>query len=120
MEVGKTIPGSSLLQTEQMIEKSTSIKTRSNNHEHKQRVELTEELTLHKDQLASIVDGLNSFLEPAETSIKYELHEKLDRYYVTIVDKDTDEIIKEIPPKKMLDVYASIAELMGFIVDRKI
>lgn len=120
MEVGKMIAGSSIIQTEQMMEKSTTIKARSNNHEQKQRIKLTEETTLNKDQLASIVDGLNSFLEPTDTSIKYELHEKLDRYYVTIVDKDTDEIIKEIPPKKMLDVYASIAELMGFIVDKKI
>ncbi len=49
-----------------------------------------------------LVDGLNSFLEPYDTSIRYEFHEKLDRYYVTIVDSQTDEVVKEIPPKKII------------------
>lgn len=54
------------------------------------------------------------------TSIKFELHDKLDRYYVSVIDKNTDEVIKEIPPKKMLDMYAAMAEFMGFIVDEKV
>ncbi|MFD2655539.1 flagellar protein FlaG [Gracilibacillus thailandensis] len=121
MEVGKMITGSPLMQqTESTLELSTSARERSNNHEQTKQQLLNGNGELNKDQLQSMVDGLNSFLEPSNTSIRYELHDKLDRYYVTIVDRDTEEVVKEIPPKKMLDVYASMAELMGFIVDEKI
>ncbi|RPF54362.1 flagellar protein FlaG [Aquisalibacillus elongatus] len=80
--------------------------------------ETSEELS--KERAKELVDGLNEFLEPMDTSLKYEFHDKLDRYYVSIVDQNTDEVIKEIPPKKMLDVYAAMAEFMGFIVDERI
>nr|WP_289037040.1 flagellar protein FlaG [uncultured Allobacillus sp.] len=73
-----------------------------------------------KEEAAELVKGLNDFIEPMHTSIKFELHDKLDRYYVSVIDKNTDEVIKEIPPKKMLDMYAAMAEFMGFIVDEKV
>ncbi|MGN8648391.1 flagellar protein FlaG [Gracilibacillus sp. HCP3S3_G5_1] len=121
MEVGKMITGSPLVQqTNSTLELSTSARERSNNHEQTKQQLLNGNVELNKDQLQSMVEGLNSFLEPSNTGIRYEFHDKLDRYYVTIIDRNTEEVVKEIPPKKMLDVYASMAELMGFIVDEKI
>src|SRR5699024_4597629 len=49
-----------------------------------------------------------------------KLHEEIERYFVSVVNPETDEIIREIPPKKMLDMYAKMAEYMGFLVDEKI
>ena len=82
--------------------------------------ELDDREPVSKEKAMEFVKGLNEFIEPMQTSIKFELHDKLDRYYVSVVDKNTDEVIKEIPPKKMLDVYAAMAEFMGFIVDEKV
>lgn len=74
----------------------------------------------NKEQLEDIVNSLNDFLNPVRTSLKFELHEKLKEYYVTVVDDKTNEVVKEIPPKKMLDLYAAMAEMIGVIVDKKI
>lgn len=71
-------------------------------------------------KMESMVEGLNEFLEPVETSVRFELHDKLERYYVTVVDKNTDEVVREIPPEKMLDMYAAMAEFMGILVDKKV
>lgn len=73
-----------------------------------------------KDQVEMMVDKLNDFIEPLRTNLKFQFHEKLNEYYVEVVNPLTNEIIKEIPPKKMLDMYADMAELMGIIIDRKI
>ncbi|WAA09802.1 flagellar protein FlaG [Fervidibacillus albus] len=73
-----------------------------------------------KEQLENLVSGLNDFLTPVYTSLKFELHEKLDEYYVTVIDDSTKEVIKEIPPKKLLDMYAAMLEYVGIIVDEKI
>jgi flagellar protein FlaG len=73
-----------------------------------------------KDKLEEVVDGLNHFLEPAHTSVRFKLHEKLNEYYVVIVNDNTDEVVKEIPAKKLLDTYAAMAEHLGLLVDRKI
>lgn len=77
-----------------------------------------EEIT--KQMVKDKVDGMNEFLEPTKTAVKFQLHEKLNEYYVQVIDSITDEVLKEIPNKKFLDIYASMTELMGIIVDEKL
>lgn len=73
-----------------------------------------------KEIVEEIVKGLNNFLSPSHTSLKFEFHEKLNEYYVTLVDDATKEIVREIPSKKMLDFYAEMTEFMGLMIDKKI
>jgi flagellar protein FlaG len=75
---------------------------------------------ISKEQLEEIVKGMNEFLQPSHTSLKFELHDELKEYYVQIIDERTDEIIREIPPKKLLDMYAAMMQFVGLIVDQKI
>lgn len=75
---------------------------------------------ISKEQVQETVDTLNEFLKPTRHHLQFELHEELERYFVSVVNPETDEIIREIPPKKMLDMYAKMAEYMGFLVDEKI
>ncbi|MFB1049901.1 flagellar protein FlaG [Paraliobacillus sp. JSM ZJ581] len=127
MGVGKILSGSQLLQQSLYNEFSTSVSGRSVENT-KNYEENTTTATIQKQvdtrnekkQIEGMIGALNEFLEPTRTSVKFELHDKLDEYYVTVVDTSTNEIVKEIPPKKMLDVYAAMAEFMGFIVDEKI
>ncbi|WML46069.1 flagellar protein FlaG [Neobacillus sp. PS3-40] len=89
----------------------------TNQFEKKQSQEVNQK---KKEKVKEIVKGLNDFLQPAHTSIKFKLHEKLNEYYVTIVDDITNEVVKEIPAKKLLDTYADMAEHLGLLVDKKI
>ena len=82
-----------------------------------QHIQEPEKIT--KELLKNKVDGMNDFLEPTTTSVKFKLHEKLDIYYVQVIDTHTDTVLKEIPNKKFLDMYASMAELAGLMVDDK-
>ncbi|WP_077301276.1 flagellar protein FlaG [Virgibacillus pantothenticus] len=77
-------------------------------------------IVVTKDKLKTAVERLNEFIEPLRTDLRFKYHEKLNEYYVTVVNPLTDEIIKEIPPKKMLDMYADMAEFMGILIDEKI
>jgi flagellar protein FlaG len=73
-----------------------------------------------KKKVESVIKGLNEFLRPSHTSIQFKLHEKLKEYYVVLVDDSTKEVVREIPPKKFLDMYADMAEHLGILVDKKI
>lgn len=75
---------------------------------------------LPKEKVKNIVDSLNKFMESSPTALKFEFHEKLNEYYVKIIDEKTKETVREIPPKKMLDFYAAMTEFLGLILDRKI
>jgi flagellar protein FlaG len=73
-----------------------------------------------KEKMESVVRGMNEFLTTSNTHLKFEFHDELKEYYVTIVDDSTKEVIKEIPSKKVLDMYAAMTEFIGLMVDKKI
>lgn len=79
-----------------------------------------EEEKISKETLEEVIKGMNQFLMPAHTSLKFTLHEDLKEYFVAIVDDNTKEVIREIPPKKLLDMYAAMKDFIGIIFDRKI
>ncbi|MBO1511731.1 flagellar protein FlaG [Metabacillus bambusae] len=72
------------------------------------------------EEVENIVNSMNDFLQASYTHVKFEFHEKLNEYYVTIVDNETDEVVREIPSKKLLDIYSAMAEFLGFIIDEKV
>lgn len=51
---------------------------------------------------------------------KFGVHEATNRVMIKLVDKDTKEVIKEIPPEKTLDMIAKCLEQAGVLVDEKI
>ncbi len=75
---------------------------------------------ISKDQIKQKVDAVNKFLQPEHTSIRFHFHEKLHEYYVDVVDTNTKKVLREIPPKKFLDMYASMLESIGLLVDHRI
>ncbi|MEH6986949.1 flagellar protein FlaG [Cytobacillus firmus] len=75
---------------------------------------------IKEEQLTKVVESMNEFLQASHTSLKFVLHEELNEYYVTLVDDVNQEVVKEIPSKKMLDMYAAMTEFVGLMVDKKI
>ena len=67
-----------------------------------------------------MTESLNKFLETTSTKLRYEYHEKLNKYYVALVDKQTDEVVQEIPNKKLMDMHAAMLDFVGVLIDRKI
>ncbi|WP_203363257.1 flagellar protein FlaG [Bacillus sp. REN10] len=73
-----------------------------------------------KAEMERIIQGMNEFLKPSTLHVKFEFHDELEEYYVTMVDDVTQEVIREIPSKKVLDMYAAMTEHIGILVDKKI
>lgn len=73
-----------------------------------------------KDKLQEAVGSINEFLHTQQKSSKFVFHEGLDKYYVKLVDAETDEVIKEIPPERLLNAFYEMKKLAGMIVDEKI
>lgn len=63
--------------------------------------------------------GNEQALEPSQVHLKFELHDKLNEYYVKVIEDSTNEVIREIPPKRWLDFYAAMTEFLGLFVDEK-
>lgn len=72
-----------------------------------------------KKEFEELLEATNEIIFGENTHFEFQIHEKTGSTLVRLVDNKTKEVIKEIPPKKILDVMAGIWELAGMIVDEK-
>ncbi len=80
--------------------------------------EMTDEKGNPTEQAYQIaVNKLNEFMEHTQRNSKFIFHGDLERYYVEVVDAQTQEVVKEIPPKALLDAYYEMQKLAGKIFD---
>jgi flagellar protein FlaG len=85
-----------------------------------EKLTTTDEQEISKEKLQNAVDTINEFLNINHNASKFVFHNGLDRYFVQVVDTQTEEVVKEIPPKKLLDAFYEMQKLLGMIVDEKI
>jgi len=78
-----------------------------------------EEQVVSKEKMHQVVDSINEIFEINNKSLKFVYHEGLKEYFVQLVDSETDEVVKEIPPKKLIDAYYEMQKLVGMIIDEK-
>ncbi|QSB12420.1 flagellar protein FlaG [Lysinibacillus fusiformis] len=72
------------------------------------------------NNLEKAVDSLNEIFKINNSELRFKLHEGLGKYYATLVDSETEEVVREIPAKKILDVFYEMQKLLGLFVDKKI
>ncbi len=70
------------------------------------------------DRIKKSVAEINKQLD--NTECVFGINEPTNRVTIKIVDKDTKEVIKELPPEKTLKMIAKAWELAGILVDEKL
>lgn len=103
-----------------VFQKSEPVLKSQTQQEQSPQAEASVEVKPTKENLQKVINAMNDVLKPTHTSSKFVLHEKLNDYYVQVVDQVTNEVLKEIPNKKFLDMYAEMIDFMGIFVDKKI
>jgi len=92
------------------IEKSNEIQ--KNQIEKKSKDEI-------KRELQKIVEELNREMNPLNINLKFKFNDKIDELTVMVIDKKTDEVIREFPPKEALKLMEKMRELVGMLFDKK-
>lgn len=81
---------------------------------------LPDERVIPEDQLINAVDKANKSFEPFDRRFEISIHEKTGSVMVKVINSINDEVIREIPPEKILDMVAHMLEVAGIIVDERV
>ena len=74
----------------------------------------------HNPSEATIDDAVKSATRRMEhTRCEYSYHKETNRVSIKVINEDTDEVIREIPPEKSLDMLQKMWEMAGILVDEK-
>ena len=83
------------------------------------------EMEQQKDQrsdaarIKNAINDVNNRLKPTKTRCEFSYHEEVNRVSIKIRDRETNEIVREIPPEESIKVLEKIYEIAGLLVDEK-
>lgn len=78
-----------------------------------------QELSAADKDWVNIIERANKAIIGANKTFEYSIHKATNQIMVKVIDKDTNEVIREIPPEKILDMVAKMWEMAGLIVDER-
>jgi len=85
----------------------------------RQETESESGANVEMDQLKKAVTQINRSLAGFNREVHISVHKKLERIMVKVIDKEENKVIREIPPEKMLDAFATALEMAGILLDEK-
>ena len=56
-------------------------------------------------------------LRTFDKQFKYEIHSTTRRLIIRVMDTETSEIIREVPPEEVLNLTARMQDTAGFLLD---
>ena len=106
------------ISNEENLSKNSMVQKSSTEEEVFANQNKNEKENFTKEDLDKAVKKLNKFLEDEKTHAEYEKHKDLGTIMVRIVDDETEKVVIELPPKKVLDMIASMCKQVG-LIDKK-
>ncbi|SET17902.1 flagellar protein FlaG [Natronincola peptidivorans] len=115
---------SQLIQNQQLSErqnnKTQSGGTNQQDSPQKSTVKLEgESQSIGEEKLIEMIEKANKVILKPPSELQFSVHEATKRISVKIVNTENQEVIREIPPEKLLDMVAKMWEIAGLLVDEK-
>lgn len=67
-------------------------------------------------QVIKAVEQINNFLTLMNTHLQFKIHDETKQLMVKVVNEE-GEVIREIPPEKIMEMLAKMRESLGMIMD---
>ena len=99
------------------ISQSKIVRVKNSENIASERVNAGKNITLTKDNIDNLVDTLNSAARTVNERVSFSFHEKTHRVIMKFTNAETNEVIREIPPKEMIKLLEHMHELIGMFVD---
>lgn len=74
----------------------------------------------NNDYIYNFVDEANRLNYRCDQKFEFEVHERTNRVLIRVVDIETKEVLKELPPEEFLDLVGSIWDFLGIFIDENI
>jgi flagellar protein FlaG len=73
-----------------------------------------------RDSLEKAIEKLSKTTEFVDKRLQFSIHKESERMQVFVIDNETQEVIKKIPPEEFLDIVARIQEMVGLLLDERV
>ena len=74
---------------------------------------------LSQEELKELSKALNHFLSLFNLETKLVYNKDVGQVVVQVIDRRTNEVIKQIPPEELLEVAKKIHDFVGLLLEKK-
>ncbi|MCD4720743.1 MAG: flagellar protein FlaG [Desulfobacula sp.] len=85
------------------------------------RLDLSKELPpskISREDVEEMVEVLKDLTQTLQTKLNFSVDEGTNNIVVKIIDKETDEVIRQIPPEELLALQEKMQDLTGFLLSK--
>ena len=82
-----------------------------------QKQELSE--VVKKQDFNTAIDSINNYVEMFNNKVSFSIDEK-SREIIHVYDNETGDLIRQIPPKEMIELVDKLEEIAGIIFNNKV
>jgi flagellar protein FlaG len=75
---------------------------------------------LNRPEAEREVERLNKVMEGLGSRLDFGLWEGTDELFVKVVDRNSNNVLKVLPPEKLLELHAKLERALGVILDEEI
>ncbi len=73
------------------------------------------EKPISNEELESVVTEMNTVAQDLQRDLLFSVDEKSGGTFVKVIDKETEEVVREIPSKEVREIKARLEEVAGLI-----
>ena len=70
----------------------------------------------HKDDVQQALKSINAVLQDRSPSLEFSFDSATDRSVVKVVDKDTKEVIRQMPSREAIEIAKALDKLQSLLI----
>lgn len=82
-----------------------------------QDVENHKEQSRHNEEIRQVADKANEYLEKAGTHLEFIVGEETGRIVISVIQNETNEVIRKIPPESLTRLADRMAQMRGLLFE---
>lgn len=71
------------------------------------------------DEVKAATEKIQAFVSPVSNDIKFSIDEETGISVIKVIDRATDEVIRQIPGKEMIEIAKTLDRLQGLLVKQQ-
>ena len=75
---------------------------------------------ISREDVEEMVEALKDLTETLQTKLNFSVDAGTNNIVVKVIDKDTNKVIKQIPPEALLELQEKMQDLTGFLLSENI
>ena len=97
------------------VQKVQAAKEVEKRAEELKNIETVNDTRLTRADVEEMVEALEELTQTLQTKLNFSINEGTNDIVVKVLDKDTDEVIKQFPPEELLELQEKMQDLTGFL-----